>query len=113
MAKRPMKRAVTTGKTPIPQGLAQPALRALAGAGLDHLEQLANLAEEDVRKLHGIGPDAFAKLRLALASLGQTFAGKGPPESDVDDYISQFPATVQSVLQKVRATIRRAAPEAK
>jgi uncharacterized protein YdhG (YjbR/CyaY superfamily) len=33
------------------------------------------------------------------------------PEN-IDGYISQFPADVQAVLQKVRETIRRAAPEA-
>jgi uncharacterized protein YdhG (YjbR/CyaY superfamily) len=32
---------------------------------------------------------------------------------DIDDYISQFPAEVQAVLEKVRATIRHAAPDAK
>jgi uncharacterized protein YdhG (YjbR/CyaY superfamily) len=32
---------------------------------------------------------------------------------DIDGYISQFPADVEAVLQEVRATIRRAAPDAK
>jgi uncharacterized protein YdhG (YjbR/CyaY superfamily) len=32
---------------------------------------------------------------------------------DIDDYISKFPADVQAILQKVRETIRHAAPEAK
>jgi len=32
---------------------------------------------------------------------------------DIDDYISQFPAAVQTILEKVRVTIRQAAPEAK
>src|SRR5262249_18366255 len=32
---------------------------------------------------------------------------------DVDGYISQFPADVQAILQKVRLTISSAAPEAK
>jgi uncharacterized protein YdhG (YjbR/CyaY superfamily) len=37
---------------------------------------------------------------------------KPPPAKDIDEYIAQFPAQVQSVLRKVRTTIRRAAPEA-
>jgi uncharacterized protein YdhG (YjbR/CyaY superfamily) len=37
---------------------------------------------------------------------------KPPPAKDIDEYIAQFPAKVQSVLRKVRTTIRRAAPEA-
>jgi uncharacterized protein YdhG (YjbR/CyaY superfamily) len=32
---------------------------------------------------------------------------------DIDGYISQFSADVQAILQKVRETIRHAAPEAK
>jgi uncharacterized protein YdhG (YjbR/CyaY superfamily) len=32
---------------------------------------------------------------------------------DIDGYISQFPAGVQAILQKVRSTISSAAPEAK
>jgi uncharacterized protein YdhG (YjbR/CyaY superfamily) len=32
---------------------------------------------------------------------------------DIDDYISQFPADVQEILQKVRRTISGAAPDAK
>jgi uncharacterized protein YdhG (YjbR/CyaY superfamily) len=32
---------------------------------------------------------------------------------DIDDYISQFPADVQAIPEKVRETIRHAAPEAK
>src|SRR5580698_189368 len=33
--------------------------------------------------------------------------------NDIDDYISKFPADVQVILEKVRETIRHAAPEAK
>jgi len=32
---------------------------------------------------------------------------------DIDGYISQFPADVQAILEKVRTTISHAAPEAK
>ena len=33
--------------------------------------------------------------------------------TDIDGYISQFPADVRAVLQEVREAIRRAAPDAK
>lgn len=33
--------------------------------------------------------------------------------NDIDSYISQFPADIQVILEKVRETIRHAAPEAK
>ena len=32
---------------------------------------------------------------------------------DIDGYIAQFPADVQAILEKIRATIRKAAPDAK
>jgi uncharacterized protein YdhG (YjbR/CyaY superfamily) len=38
---------------------------------------------------------------------------KGQKPTDIDAYISKFPADVQAILQKVRDTIRNAAPEAK
>jgi uncharacterized protein YdhG (YjbR/CyaY superfamily) len=38
---------------------------------------------------------------------------KPPASKDIDGYISQFPADVREILEKVRATIRRAAPDAK
>src|SRR5271165_6577066 len=38
---------------------------------------------------------------------------KAQKPKDIDDYISKFPADVQAILQKVRETIRQAAPEAK
>jgi hypothetical protein len=50
-------RATTTAsKTPFPKGLDQPALRALASAGYDHLEQLASVPEASLLCLHGFGP---------------------------------------------------------
>jgi uncharacterized protein YdhG (YjbR/CyaY superfamily) len=38
---------------------------------------------------------------------------KSKKAKDIDGYISQFSADVQAILQKVRETIRHAAPEAK
>ena len=63
---------------PFPKGLAQPALRALAGAGYDHLEQLAAVPESEIRELHGIGPNALQKLHDAMAALGLDFADASP-----------------------------------
>jgi uncharacterized protein YdhG (YjbR/CyaY superfamily) len=36
----------------------------------------------------------------------------GRTPQDIDDYIAAFPADVQAILQKIRLTIRRAAPAA-
>jgi hypothetical protein len=53
--------------------LGQPALRALAGAGITHLEQLTGYGESEIRQLHGIGPNALKALREALAARGLSF----------------------------------------
>jgi hypothetical protein len=64
----------TARKSPLPKGLAQPALRALVGNGYDHLEQLASVPEASLLCLHGFGPNALIKLRNALAEIGLAFA---------------------------------------
>jgi len=53
--------------------LAQPALRALAGAGITHLEQLTGYSAAEIRQWHGIGPKALKMLREALAARGLSF----------------------------------------
>ena len=105
-------KTTSNSRTPFPKGLAQPALRALANAGFDHLEQFANVSEEDVRSWHGIGPNALKKLHAALSALGLSFASPQATAEGIGSYISQFPADVQAVLKKVRETIRNAAPDA-
>jgi hypothetical protein len=57
----------------LPAGLSQPARRALAGAGIQSLEQLARFSEAEIRQLHGIGPNALEKLQRSLAEKGLTF----------------------------------------
>jgi hypothetical protein len=59
----------------LPPGLARPARRALAAAGIQYLEQLTTLTEAEIKRLHGIGPNALAQLRDALAAEGLSFAG--------------------------------------
>lgn len=57
-----------------PAGIAQPALRALSGAGYTRLEQLTKVSEAELKKLHGMGPKALEQLRQALAAKGLSFA---------------------------------------
>ena len=59
--------------------LASPAQRALAGAGIQRLEQLTKLSEEQLKRLHGIGPNALKQLHQALRARGLSFA-KGKME---------------------------------
>jgi hypothetical protein len=60
--------------TNLPAGLSAPAQRALAGAGIGSLEQLARMREADVKGLHGIGPNALRNLHSALEANGLSFA---------------------------------------
>jgi hypothetical protein len=59
----------------LPAGLSKPARRALAAAGYARLEQLTEVSEAEVMKLHGMGPKALDQLRRALAARDQRFAG--------------------------------------
>jgi hypothetical protein len=65
--------------TPLPK-LASPAQRALAGAGITHLEQIADMCEADLLKLHGMGPNAMRMLREALRDNNLSFRDRKPPE---------------------------------
>ena len=58
----------------LPDKLAKPAQRALAGAGYVRLEQLTQVSEEELLALHGMGPKALEQLRSALAAKGLSFA---------------------------------------
>ena len=58
----------------LPIELAKPAQRALAEAGIRRLKQLTKLSEDEVKQLHGIGPNALAQLRRALMAKGLAFA---------------------------------------
>ena len=59
---------------PWPSGVAAPAQRALASAGFTSLEQLTDIREADLAKLHGMGPKALGILKEALAAKGLSFA---------------------------------------
>jgi len=54
--------------------LSAPARRALAAAGITRLAQLAQRTESELLALHGIGPNALAALRAALAANGKKLA---------------------------------------
>lgn len=54
--------------------LSAPAQRALAGAGYTTLKQLSKVTKDEIKKLHGIGPNALVSLRQALTAKGMAFA---------------------------------------
>ncbi|MBC8079303.1 MAG: DNA-binding protein [Gorillibacterium sp.] len=58
----------------LPNGLSNPAKRALAGAGYLQLEQFTKLNEAEVLRLHGMGPKAMDQIRQALKAKCLSFA---------------------------------------
>jgi predicted Fe-Mo cluster-binding NifX family protein len=63
----------------LPTNISKPAQRALAGAGIKSLAQLAKHSEAEVLKLHGMGPKACATLKEALRVNGKSFMKKQKP----------------------------------
>ncbi|MFN5058341.1 MAG: DNA-binding protein [Chloroflexota bacterium] len=55
-------------------GLAAPARRALIGAGITSLHDVAQWRAVDLAQLHGIGTHALSHLRRALTDVQLTFA---------------------------------------
>lgn len=67
---RASRRLIAEHTDALPATLAKPALRALAEAGYVQIGQLDGVSEADLRKLHGVGPNAIAELRRALSARG-------------------------------------------
>ncbi len=65
---------MTLTQSDIPQNLGKPANRALEGAGYLRLEQVAEVSEKELMKLHGMGPKAIERLREALFEKGLSFS---------------------------------------
>lgn len=53
--------------TDFPEGTSNPARRALAAAGYDSLESVADVPDKKLLALHGVGPKAIRLIRAALA----------------------------------------------
>lgn len=61
------------GSNDLPR-LAAPAQRALQSVGITELKQLTRVTEAELSRLHGMGPNALARLRQALKEKGWSFA---------------------------------------
>jgi hypothetical protein len=57
----------------LPSRLAKHALRALNGAGIWYLEQITAFSENEIKQLHGIGPNALNPLHTTLTDSGLSF----------------------------------------
>jgi hypothetical protein len=67
-------KANPTPGSDLPPKLGAPAERALASAGYTQLAQIAAVSEATLKQLHGVGPTALEKLRVAMAAKGLAFA---------------------------------------
>lgn len=52
----------------LPEKISKPAMRALLAAGITTLQQAAKLSDEELLKLHGVGPKAVRILRESARS---------------------------------------------
>jgi predicted flap endonuclease-1-like 5' DNA nuclease len=57
----------------LPEGIGNPARRALTAAGYPRLEQLTRVSEAELLELHGVGPKAVRILRERLREQGLAF----------------------------------------
>jgi hypothetical protein len=67
-----MKRESSQPQNDLPK-LSAPAHRALAAAGVKKLKDLTKFSESEVKKWHGIGPNAMAQLQRAMMEQGLSF----------------------------------------
>ncbi len=67
-----MKKKNDQAETDLPK-ISAPAQRALAAAGVQNLKDLTRFSEAEVKKWHGIGPNALGKLRQAMQENGLSF----------------------------------------
>ena len=100
--------------------LSAPARGALSAAGYTRLDQLAQVSESDLTKLHGLGPTAIAALPEAVHERGLSFREplSGSSHQDavsaeqVDEYLRGVEEPKRSVLEALRRTILEVIPEA-
>ena len=71
---------------------------------LDLLRQVGCARSKSCTRTSVLQHSALSRARINMP--------KPQPSKDIDGYIAQFPADVRTILEKVRATIRRAAPDA-
>jgi uncharacterized protein YdhG (YjbR/CyaY superfamily) len=102
--------------------LGAPARRALSAAGYTRLDQLAQVSERDLKKLHGMGPSAITALREALQKRGLSFhsgdlasddpQGAAGSSDEIDQYLRGVDEPGRATLQTLRRTILEIVPDA-
>jgi predicted flap endonuclease-1-like 5' DNA nuclease len=68
------RKSIHVSADSLPSGIGSPAHRALAAAGITRLEQFTTISEEELLKLHGVGPKAIRIIKESLRENGLAFA---------------------------------------
>ena len=106
----------------LPPKIGNPARRALEGEGYFRLGQLTKVAESELMKLHGMGPNALGMLKDALKAKGLSFARSGGAGSvktkkasepvgktkQVDEFMAKLDHPFKAEVQAVREIIKNA-----
>ncbi|GGD84729.1 DUF1801 domain-containing protein [Paenibacillus nasutitermitis] len=101
----------------LPGGISKPARRALIGAGYGRLELLAKASEQEVLKLHGMGPKAMDPLRSALMAKGLSFAAgeakpkRQPVRPQVEEFMNKLEHPLKKEIEEVRHIILASSKE--
>jgi hypothetical protein len=69
--RRVSKQSIQQPESAFPKGIAKPALRALAAAGVSRIDQLAKFTESELRAMHGMGPKAIGIIKAELRKQGK------------------------------------------
>ena len=72
-----MNYQLNSSENDLPVGIGKPASRALEAAGIKKLSDFTLVSEEELLKLHGMGPKAVRIIASALEEQGLQFANKG------------------------------------
>lgn len=94
-------------KTDFPQNIGNPARQALEVAGYTKLKQLTKVSEDELGKLHGMGPKALRILRETLDAKGLSFASM----SSVDAFMQELDHPLKAEIEALRKIIRSASTE--
>ncbi len=89
--------------------LSAPARRALENKGITTLNKLSGYSEEEILKLHGMGPGSIPKLRGALKKLNLSFrksslvvAEKSSDKESVNKHIAKLDPQTAEIVQAIR-----------
>jgi len=101
--------------------LSGPAKRAILSLGIKTIEDLSGFTNDQISKLHGIGPNAEKTIEKEMKTYGikykQDTEKKESPEKlkfkTIDEYIKTFPTNTRKTLTDMRNIIQKSAPVAK